>query len=84
MSDIDFDEAMKQCFGKENIVYIDENTDFNSLPNPFRQMHPTLKACACGFVGNKYELEKHFAGESTSGQSPREFWTQHGEIPFYE
>lgn len=75
MNDINFDEAMEAsglC-----PTYVDENTDFSKLPNPFRQLHPTLKACACGFVNTKYKFEKHMDEVGIHDLKT------HGEVPYY-
>lgn len=50
-----------------------------------KQLHPSLKKCACGYIGTKRELYKHFEDIQRTmkamGESPREFWAGHGEVP---
>ena len=46
-----------------------------------RPLHPTLKKCKCGFIGNRHALYKHFDTikrvEGTLNMS------QHGEVPLH-
>ena len=49
-----------------------------------KQLHPTLKACKCGYIGNKQSLYKHFEHVRTQLQShypsqEDQFYFQHGE-----
>ena len=59
-------------------------------PSKVKRLHPTLKKCACGFVGTKHELYKHFDSERKDydgvwpGFLPKDFWTKHGEVPLNE
>ena len=47
-----------------------------------KQLHPTLKACKCGYIGSRAELYKHFdivqAYFKEHGHE-KEFSTLHGE-----
>lgn len=50
-----------------------------------KPLHPTLKACKCGYICTKRELYKHFDDIRRTmkafGESPREFFAGHGEVP---
>jgi hypothetical protein len=49
--------------------------------NMIKQLHPTLKACKCGFIGSRKMLYKHF--DSTLDIWPKEtkgFFNVHGEV----
>ena len=50
-----------------------------------KQLHPSLKACRCGYICTKRELYKHFDDIRRTlrvfGESPREFFAGHGEVP---
>lgn len=53
-------------------------------PEGGRKLHPTLKKCACGWIGAKKGYFDHIDdAESDEGLSAKEFWTKHGEIPCY-
>lgn len=52
-----------------------------------KRLHPTLKACACGFVGTKNEFLKHMEAKERLAIFMRQtdaFWKEHGEIPLNE
>lgn len=53
--------------------------------SPFQPLHPTLKKCACGYIGTKRELYKHFDDVkrmlTAHGEPMREFLVCHGEVP---
>lgn len=54
---------------------------------PIRPLHPRLKKCACGLVGTKDEVYRHLEVGDQQAKALRmtkEFWTEHGEIPFNE
>lgn len=50
-----------------------------------KQLHPTLKACKCNYIGTKRELYKHFDDTRRTmkamGEPAREFFAGHGEVP---
>jgi len=47
-----------------------------------RQLHQNLKACKCGFIGNRSKLYKHFdLAKKVEGQLDL---TKHGEVPLNE
>jgi hypothetical protein len=51
-------------------------------PSKVKQLHPTLKKCACGWIGTKTKFFDHIdEAEGLEGLSAKEFWTKHGEIP---
>lgn len=45
-----------------------------------KKLHPTLKKCACGWVGSKRDLYIHFAELRRSHL----FYYEHGEVPLNE
>src|SRR6266478_6090809 len=48
-----------------------------------KTLHPSLKACKCGYIGTRSELYRHFA-QANSGivkLSNAEFFGRHGEVP---
>jgi len=52
-----------------------------------KQLHPTLKACGCGFVGTKTEFMNHMEAKERLAIFMRQtdqFWKEHGEIPLNE
>lgn len=53
--------------------------------SPFAPLHPTLKKCKCHYIGTKRELYKHFDDVrrrmKVFGESAREFFAGHGEVP---
>lgn len=53
--------------------------------NMIKQLHPTLKACKCNYIGTKRELYKHFDDTRRTmkamGEPAREFFVAHGEVP---
>jgi hypothetical protein len=57
--------------------------------SPFTPLHPTLKACKCGFIGTRSQLYKHFNREQEPvdglvDMDARTFFTLHGEVPLNE
>ena len=52
-----------------------------------KQLHPTLKACNCGFVGTKTAFLNHMESKERLAifmcQTDK-FWKEHGEIPLNE
>jgi hypothetical protein len=46
-----------------------------------KQLHPTLKACACGYIGSRTQLYKHFDTEHKQLGSSLKFFAKHGEVP---
>jgi hypothetical protein len=48
-----------------------------------KKLHPTLKACACGFIGTRSQLYNHLRCPQL-GATAREFFTLHGEVPLNE
>jgi hypothetical protein len=57
--------------------------------NPFRQLHPTLRKCKCGFVGKKSEFHAHMIKlerelvHKTGKMGYKAFFQRHGEVPIY-
>jgi len=52
-----------------------------------KQLHPTLKACNCGFVGTKLAFLNHMEAKERLAIFMRQtdkFWREHGEIPLNE
>lgn len=52
-----------------------------------RKLHPTLKACKCGFIGVRSSLYKHFDNELTEWKlsgDQKSFYIHHGEVPLNE
>ncbi len=48
-----------------------------------KTLHPSLKACKCGYVGTRSELYRHLA-QANNGivkLSNAEFFGRHGEVP---
>jgi hypothetical protein len=48
------------------------------------KLHPTLKACSCGFIGSKSQYWKHYETRMTEFDSIRDFYKHHGEVPLNE
>jgi hypothetical protein len=47
-----------------------------------KKLHPTLKKCACGWIGTKTGFYDHIDdAEASEDSSAKEFWTKHGEVP---
>ena len=50
-----------------------------------KQLHPSLKACKCGYICTKRELYKHFEDIQRTmkalNEPIREFFAAHGEVP---
>jgi hypothetical protein len=44
-----------------------------------KPLHPTLKACHCGFIGTRSALYKHLDFEVKNYTNAKEFFNQHGE-----
>jgi hypothetical protein len=46
-----------------------------------KPLHPTLKACKCGFIGSRAQLYKHLDLVSLLylSSDPKAFWNDHGE-----
>jgi hypothetical protein len=44
-----------------------------------KQLHPTLKACKCGFIGTKTEFYNHMNETVKQYTAARQFFTEHGE-----
>ena len=51
--------------------------------SPFTPLHPTLKACKCGFIGTRSALYKHFKLWKYN-MTPKGFFEEHGEVPLNE
>lgn len=49
---------------------------------PLRRLHPTLKKCACGFVGPKREFYGHM--DRRIKELGKDVWNEHGEVPLNE
>jgi len=53
-----------------------------------KKLHPTLKACACGFIGTSTQLYHHFeyarSDNARRGLLERAFYEDHGEVPLNE
>ncbi len=51
------------------------------------RLHPTLKACECGFIGTKRAFYRHLDTTEedyrTLGKFP-DFYVDHGEVPLNE
>lgn len=58
------------------------------MNHQIKHLHPTLKACKCGFVGTRTGLLNHMGNQRRQlklhGDSPREFYVLHGEVPLNE
>jgi hypothetical protein len=57
--------------------------------SPFTPLHPTLKACKCGFIGTKRNLYKHFDSQygkfgNDLMRLQSDFFIYHGEVPLNE
>lgn len=65
-------------------IYVDGRVDLDAQVSRVKRLHPTLKKCACGFVGTRTEFYNHLAfGEELETQAEMNaFWTKHGEIPY--
>lgn len=51
--------------------------------SPFTPLHPTLRACHCGFIGTKTQFYSHMDSWQKlykDGGLPN-FWKDHGEVP---
>lgn len=46
-----------------------------------KQLHPTLKKCKCGLIGNKNTFYNHMDQMAEVIADAKEFWAQHGEVP---
>jgi hypothetical protein len=56
--------------------------DLEPRPERVKKLHPTLKKCACGFIGSKHKLYKHFDETRFEGKEPVKNWfDKHGEVP---
>jgi hypothetical protein len=44
-----------------------------------RSLHPTLKACKCGYIGSRSMFYKHMDAEVTNYTSAQQFFINHGE-----
>ncbi len=52
-----------------------------------KSLHPTLKKCHCGDIGNKHWFLTHMAAMlklSEYMHDPKKFWSEHGEVPLNE
>lgn len=53
-----------------------------------KKLHPTLKKCGCGFIGNKGQFYEHMDNASQGIHSHVElatkFYKEHGEVPINE
>lgn len=56
------------------------------MSNPFKikKLHPTLKACKCGFIGTSGQLYKHYDSNKFRQIPDCDFFAQHGEVPLNE
>jgi hypothetical protein len=46
-----------------------------------KPLHPTLKACRCGFIGPRSAFYKHLDFEVKNYTAARLFFLDHGEVP---
>jgi len=44
-----------------------------------KSLHPTLKACHCGFIGTKPQFYEHMNVLIKQYTSAKQFFTEHGE-----
>lgn len=54
-----------------------------------QKLHPTLKKCKCGFIGNRGQLYKHLEHEKatwpeTAPEAIKTYFQLHGEVPINE
>jgi hypothetical protein len=58
----------------------------NEPPSRIKRLHPTLKKCACGFVGSKHLFLQHMdvmlMSARSGGEDAKVFWQKHGEVPY--
>ena len=55
--------------------------------NPFRQLHPNLKKCNCGFISTRTGFNNHMEAKERLAKfmlQTDKFWKEHGEVPIYE
>jgi hypothetical protein len=60
----------------------------NSMPT-IKKLHPTLKACKCGFMGSRTGLYNHLKQTERNvvkimGYSWSDYYAKHGEVPLNE
>ncbi len=71
-------------------IYVDGKVDLDQVPLPStsRRLHPSRKKCVCGMTGTKHQFLKHMDQEleqsRRNGLTVTVFWSQHGEVPYYE
>jgi hypothetical protein len=59
----------------------------NMLPEnhkPIQRLHPTFKACSCGFVGTRAQFYHHIGEWMKHYTEPKKFFADHGEVPINE
>jgi hypothetical protein len=58
----------------------------NMLPEtkPIQRLHPTFKACSCGFVGTKTQFYRHIGEWMKQYTDSKKFFKDHGEVPINE
>lgn len=49
-----------------------------------KKLHPTLKKCACGFIGNKAQFNNHYDEWNRKYSNKKDFFAVHGEVPINE
>lgn len=58
----------------------------NMLPEhkPIQRLHPTFRACSCGFVGTKTQFYNHMGEWVKQYTDAKAFFADHGEVPINE
>ena len=58
----------------------------NMLPtaSPIQRLHPTFRACRCGFVGTKTQFYNHMGEWTKHFSNAKAFFAEHGEVPINE
>ena len=65
--------------GNEYIFCPSPNLISNSSRRMTKQLHPTLKACNCGFIGPRTQFYKHMDLMVKEHSNAKEFFKSHGE-----